>query len=214
MKQLSMLDIIQQLVQNGHKIEYRKRKDGGVLITSLDGVKYKLAQGNTLARKMVGSTLSEARKIQLERIKPLKNQTPKERKRGQLPKELKSKLRKVQRIWRKEHPSISGSVSTKGLRYHYEKYGKEEALRSLDKAEKYALGIAYEENVEWLAQRIEINLNKEFSSEMESIVNLIRSKSQSFKEEWIQVIYEIVYQWEQGSLSIDEAERQIRQTLQ
>lgn len=213
MKQLTMIDLVQRLAQSGHRVDYRRRKDGGILITSIDGIKYTSSTGNATARKMLNVSLSEARTYQLNRIKSPKGIKPKDRKKSKLPVELQKKLKRVQRIWRKEHKTTGGTISTSGVRYHFEHYNLEEALRSLDKAEKYALGIAYEENVEWLAQRIELDLNKDYSDEMSDIVNRIRAIKLTFKEEWIQVIYEIIYKWEQGSIPTDEVERQISQII-
>ena len=59
---MKLLDIVQILESEGHRISYRVRSDGGIIIKSIDGKKYKsLTEGNRTARSMVvGGTFNGA----------------------------------------------------------------------------------------------------------------------------------------------------------
>lgn len=204
---MTILDIIELLKEQGHSVSYYHRKDGGYVITRIDGQSYRGKTGNVLARALTGQTLSHARSVQLARIKLPKGKRAK--KQAPLPEKILKEMRKVQKAWRKTHPDISGTISTRGVRYQLEHHGEEQTLLSLDKAYRYTQGYAYIDNVNWLVQRIENDLNKKPNSAMESIVNKIREKALEFKEEWISQVYEVVYEWEKGAIEGEECARRI-----
>lgn len=213
---MTIKEIAEILAENGHNIKIRKRSDGGYIISSIDSEKFRGASGNIRARQIVGATLSSARSYQLSRIRPPKKVAPMKRKQKPLPAELLKEMRKVQREWRKTHPDISGTISTKGLRYQYEKYGEEVAKASLNKAYRYSQGYAYIENVNWLVQRLESDRNKLDGSEaaaIDDIINQIKMKSLSFKEEWISEIYEEIYDFEKGAMDANELARRIQSIM-
>lgn len=205
---MNLIDIIKELEKTGHSVVYTHRKDGGYIIRSIDGIHYSGKTGNQMARNIVGAKLSLARQVQLKRIK-----TPKGRKsikREQLPEDLVKEMKRIQRLWRKKHPTIEGTISMRGLRYQYETYGKEQAMLSLDKSFRYSQGYAYIDNVQHLLERIRLDLNKVPSQEMENVYILIEQKMMIFKEEWLNHIYNIMYEWEKGSIETNECARQIR----
>lgn len=205
---MTLLDIIKELEKQGHTLVYHHRKDGGYVISKIDGMSFSGKTGNAQARAMVGATLSEARAYQLKRIR-----TPKGKratKRTPLPKELKKMLTKVQRAHRKKHPTSSGTISTRGVRWFLEHYGEEAAKQAIDKAWRYSQGYAYLENVQTLIERINLDLNKNPNSAMEQVKNEIENKMMVFKEEWIQHCYEALYEWEKGAIEGDECARRIR----
>lgn len=213
---MTIKEIAEILAENGHNIKIKKRSDGGYIISGIDSEKFRGAAGNIRARKIVGATLSAARSYQLSRIRPPKKVAPMKRKQKPLPAELLKEMRKVQREWRKTHPDISGTISTKGLRYQYEKYGEEVAKASLNKAYRYSQGYAYIENVNWLVQRLESDRNKLDGSEaaaIDDIINQIKMKSLSFKEEWISEIYEEIYDFEKGAMDANELARRIQSIM-
>lgn len=213
---MTIKDLAVMLSNQGYDIKLRKRADGGYIISKIDGVSYRGASGNIQARKIAGVSLSHARAYQLERIRPPKRVAPMQRAKTKLPEELMKKLRKVQREWRKTHKDISGTISLRGLRYQYENYGEKEAMASLDKSFRYTQGYAYFENVEWLIQRLESLKNKVETFEeqvIDRIISKIKQKSFTFKEEWINPIYQEIYESEKGALSIDELERRIDEII-
>lgn len=213
---MTIKEIAEILAEQGHNIKIRKRSDGGYLISGIDSERFSGASGNIRARQIVGATLSAARSYQLARIRPPKNVAPIRRKQAPLPKELLKDMRRVQREWRKNHPDISGTISTKGLRYQYEKYGEEAAKASLNKAYRYSQGYAYIENVNWLIERLTNDRNKLDGYEasiIDEIIEQIKMKQLSFKEEWISEIYEEIYEFEKRQIEADELARRINNIM-
>ena len=213
---MTIKEIAEILAEQGHNIKIRKRSDGGYIISGIDSERFRGATGNIRARQIVGATLSAARSYQLSRIRPPKNVAPMKRKLAPLPKELLKEMRKVQREWRKNHPDIAGTISTKGLRYQYEKYGEEMAKASLNKAYRYSQGYAYLENVNWLIERLTQDLYKAEDTDasiIEEIIQQIKMKQLSFKEEWISEIYEEIYEFEKGQIEAGELARRIQNIM-
>ena len=64
---MKLIDIVETLQSEGHRVKYRIRTDGGLIITSIDGKKFSsLTEGNRTARSMVvGGELSFARSEQV-----------------------------------------------------------------------------------------------------------------------------------------------------
>lgn len=210
---MSIKEIIEALIKEGYKIEARKRHDGGYLITKINGESFRAAKGNARARLLVGAKISNARHIQLQRIRFGHKKMP------EVPNDLKKLLRKVQREWRKKHPDIRGTLSMRGLRYYYSKHGTQAAFAAIDKHYRYAQGLAYIENVNWLVERLHIletkmELGGEDTTKIKEVINKIESKSLMFKEEWIHKIYEIIYMVEEGLLDDDELVRRINLIIQ
>ena len=191
-----MIDVINALIKQGHSVRYRHRKDGGYLITELDGIRFSGARGNTYARTIYGSYLSKAREFQLARINKARKRV------STLPNVIKRKIARVQRKWRQAHDTTKGTIKTSSVRWVYEHEGEEEALRSLEKAERYATGLAYEENVNWLAQRLRLDGLNDLADKVENM-------SDRFKEEWIKAVYEVIYDFEKGVIQEEELERRI-----
>lgn len=208
---MTVKEMIKILIDQGHKVEFYHRSDGGFVITKIDKQHYTGKRGNAVARKMLGQELSVARRVQLARIR-----TPKGKrwtKKKPLPKDIKKSMERVQRQWRKKHPTIEGTISTRGVRYQIETYGEEKAKGSIDKAERYAQGLAYVENVEFLIQKIESDLFKDYYSEMDRVLTHIKAKKNNFKEEWIWPIYQEIYEWEKGTIDGKECARRIEEII-
>lgn len=213
---MSVKEIAELLVKQGHKVNVKKRSDGGYIITSIDGMKYVGATGNIEARRIVGATLSHAREYQLKRIKPPKRVAPAKRKKEPLPEELERELRKVQKEWRKTHKDISGTASKSNVRYYYETYGFEEAMASLDKNMRYAQGYAYFENVNWIIERLKMDKTDENTEDhdvIDEIIDSIKDIILTFKEEWIHTIHEDIYEYEHHKISVQELQRRIKATM-
>ena len=78
---MTLRELVKELRSQGHQVEYYNRKDGSILIRSIDGIDYKGASGNAVARAMgealnLNAELSQARKTQLKIIKPKGARTP------------------------------------------------------------------------------------------------------------------------------------------
>ena len=213
---MTIKDLAELLVEQGHDVKLRKRADGGYIISKIDGVSFKGASGNIQARRITGEKLSHAREYQLARIKPPKNVAPMMRVKPKLPDDLIKKLRKVQREWRKTHKDIGGTISVRGLRYQYETYGKESAMASLDKSYRYSQGYAYFENIQWLIERLNQlsgKLDQNEQQVIERIISKIQNKAVSFKEEWIHEFYQEIYEAEKGVIDVEELERRLNMVM-
>lgn len=204
---MNVIDLIKRLKELGHEVKFFHRKDGGYVITKIDGHTYSGKSGNKTARLMLGEKLSQARSVQLARIRLPKGKRAVKQK--AIPQELEKMLKKTQREWRKTHPDIRGTISKRGLRYFLREEGYEKAKASLDRAWRYTQGYAYLENVQYLIQRIQADLYKKPSSEMQSVIEAIKAKEMAFKEEWIQHCYDALYEWEKGVIDGDECARRI-----
>lgn len=210
---MSILDIIELLKEQGHSVQYYHRKDGGYVITRINGQSFRGKSGNVVARQMTGQVLSHARIIQLARIRTHKGHFGAEKKEP-LPKELIKEMRKVQRAWRKNHPDIRGTISTSNVRYYYTNYGKEKTLEALDKNMRYAQGLTYIDNVNFLLDRIKGNLDKDGSSAMQEVYDLIKNKALEMREEWMQQLhYDCLQEWENGRISAEECARRMKEIM-
>ena len=187
--------IVSRLQQEGYSITYYIRKDGGILITSIDGVKYTGAKGNAIARSMIGSALSERRARQLKTIAPEK---------AGITESMKKQLAKTQRQWRKRfpheryHKPSVGRPTAKKLREAIKRGGETEAQKILGEWERYASGKAYSKNVEHLASYIEEYGYATGNPAFEELAEDIRNNSANIEESWIMPAYQELYKLNSG----------------
>lgn len=194
---MKMIDIVKQLISAGYNIEYYVRKDGGILIREIDGQKYTGAKGNKIARSMVGATLSEARQTQLAwNVKNLIKGVKKPK--NKIAEDLDEQLKKTQKAWRINKVK-TGKITKRKLRQYIKMYGEEEAKRYLQRAEKYAQGFTYPENVEALANRVErLGLQyPDYKNAFEDIAEGMLAIKDYFPEDWIERCYSPVYDCEE-----------------
>lgn len=230
---MAVKQMIDELLKEGYQVTYRKRSDGGYLITSINGNKFELAKGNTLARTLLGERLSSNRAEQLKTIAPPKifdkklNKerylNPKERKLDSVDDDIKKELRRAQRIFKKnaseEMKKYRTMPTLKKLRFTIKNYGKEEAMRLLKSAEYYAKGIAYPENVEWLISILnKISSESEYASEWNKIIAKIESmKGTTFTEAMLKEINggsgSILYMLEEHAISEEDAIAAIKRVI-
>lgn len=191
---MSVKDMISRLESLGFSVKARQRKDGGYIITSINGQKFTGAKGNTYARSLLGEELSQARQEQLSFNVNKYIQGAK--KKATLDDEMKKELRKVQRLWRKR--KVKARITAKKVKEHIAEEGREAAFRYLQRQTRYGEGYAYEENVEYLAEYVEnVALgisDKEYKEATKKVADFIRSKMSLFKEEWIAKVYGYWYE--------------------
>lgn len=218
MKEIKTIDVVRILQNQGHSVQWRKRTDGGIIITSIDGVKYKAAEGNKRAREITGLALGSARERSLEVIN-----FPGNTKRGRghkttdiVDEEIKKQLRRTQRIWRKNRPKTGGVITIITIREKLAAgVSKEDIIEALKQNERYALGIAYSENVRQLVQRLERYLNNNPNEALEKTKDYIKTHESSIREEWIQPIYyEALEPLEKGKISPNSASQLINAIIQ
>lgn len=199
---MTIKTIIETLQSQGHIINFYKRRDGGYIITRIDGVSFKGKTGNKRARELVGTTLSEARAKQLKRIKTPKGKRAK--KLSALPPELQKRLTELQRIWRKTHKSIEGYISKSSIRWAYENLGREEAEAMLDRASRYAKGFANLESIHAYLERLQNDNSKAEDEEvghLTRVYEMINERKIILTEITLEHLVQDLYEWEKGTLS-------------
>lgn len=197
---MKLNEVIQKLNQLGIKITYRKRgeKEGkGIRITSINGVKYTGSTGNIVARGLIGASVGTRPKV------------------APLDSEVKKALTRAQRKFRKSGTK-AGRPKTKNVRYNLKEKGKEETLRLLKQAERYAVGLAYVENVESMISRFKIYASKAKTTSQNSInaiIELLEKKKQIITEEQLENIREVEYSALQNSIAWETALIRIKDIL-
>lgn len=195
-----MRTIVSKLQSQGHHIDFYVRKDGGILVKSIDEQRFtKGASGNKVARELAGSTLSEARSSQLKfatRARKFKHPT--------LDDEVEREWKRVKKKWNKVFKAKGGKPHPAGyfgwnrINRSIKEYGREEALRRIHEAEKYASGVAYAKNVDILAFHVEDAGNKANSDALKKLANDIRENAYAIREEWIVPAYDALYKLNDG----------------
>lgn len=187
-------EMIKALEELGFKVSARKRTDGGMIISKINNMTFTGAKGNQYARQVLGVELSQAR-IEQTHFN-VQKYIAGAKKKTTLDEEMKGKLRKVQRLWRKK--GVKGRITAKKVKWHISEHGRKEAMENLEKMTRYGSGYAYYENVEYLAKYIEdiargILNNDKLQDDLFALAEYIRSKADTFKEEWIAKCYEFAY---------------------
>lgn len=204
----TLRNIIKDLRKQGHTIRYENRKGGGLLIKSIDRVKFSGYEGNELARQIKGVNLTIRQQSHIENITPQKGVWGQTRKGVELPKALQSKLRRVQRIWRKSQPNTTEKVTKANVLYNLRTYGEEETMRRLNQRERYGLGYAYFENIDALKERV--NRFGSFPvrlSSLQIVLDKIEAKRLIFKDKWIEEINNIIYNCEKINAGADKKQQ-------
>ncbi len=190
-----MMQIVQELIAGGHQVDFYIRKDGGILIRSIDGERFSGAKGNARAREMVGQEISIARVKQLKFALRQRKQSKKK-----LPDAVEEAFQKTKKKWNKAFhskkgiPHPAGYFPKKKIKYIYEKYGEEEAMRRINEADRYASGIAYSKNVEHLAGFILDAGNMYNSQELIKLAEDVLANAYAIKEEYIYPAYQKLYE--------------------
>ena len=197
---MTMMEVVRQLQAQGHEVDFYVRKDGGILVKNIDGEKFPTgASGNARARQIAGASISEARISQLKyatRARKVKKPS--------LDDEVRKEFERVKKKWNKSFkskggkPHPAGYFGWKRIKYAIDHYGREEALRRIREAERYASGIAYTKNVEILAQYIKSVGDQLNSPELIKLSEDLIANAYSIKEEWIKPAYDELYKLNQG----------------
>jgi len=200
---MTLREIVNELRAQGHQVEIYNRKDGGILVKSIDGMSFKAAEGNTLARQMgqsLGLTteLSAARKTQLKIIKPKGKRTP-------IPKALEVKLKKVQKAYNVHKvPIKQGRITKKVLRQVLEEEGVEAARKKLTAAQRYAEGYATNTTIDAFVASIDhyqklFKKGTQVYEELELLKKDVLRSSGIIKDEWIYPAYKRLYDITKGN---------------
>ena len=180
---MTLKNIIKNLNKTGHNITYRVRTDGGIVVTSVDGIKTKIVEGNRIVRNLANTPISQKRFTQTQRnitekiIKPA------------IDTKITNTLHYAQRLLKESN--VKMHLTTKRLREHIKLYGEEEAYKHTLRIKRYLQGYAYEENVDNLKDIIEHDFRK--SKLRDKIIERIEKNKKKFKERDLQEILEIEY---------------------
>lgn len=210
---MTMREVVMKLQSQGHSVNFYVRKDGGILIRSIDGETFTGAKGNILARQIVGTSISQAREKQLKYATRQRGV-----KRPSLDDELEREFQRVKKIWKKAFkpkkgkPNPAGYFGKARIKYALQKYGREEALRRIGEAERYASGLAYSKNVQQLAYFIQQYAQSVDSPELEKLAQDLLDNAYAIREEWIAPAYESLYKLNAG-VSPKEVARNTRKIL-
>lgn len=197
---MTMMEVVRQLQAEGHEVDYYVRKDGGILVKKIDGERYPSgASGNARARQLAGASISEAR------VKQLKYATRQRRvKKPSLDDAIEKEYQRVKKKWNKAFKSKKGKPHPAGyfgrgrIQYAIDHYGKEEALRRIREAERYASGVAYSKNVQILAQFIQSAGEQYQSQELIQLAKDLVDNAYTIQEEWIAPAYDELYKLNAG----------------
>ena len=197
---MTMMEVVRQLQAQGHEVDFYVRKDGGILIKNIDGERFpSAASGNARARQIVGASISEARVSQLKfatRARKFKHPT--------LDDEIKKEWQRVKKKWNKAFKAKGGKPHPAGyfgwnrINRTIKEQGREEALRRIHEAERYATGLAYSKNIEYLATYIKMVADSTKSPEFQSLYDDLIENAYSIKEEWIKPAYDELYKLNKG----------------
>ena len=192
---MTMMEVVRQLQAQGHEVDFYVRNDGGILIKNIDGERFSSgASGNARARQIVGASISEARVSQLKfatRARKFKHPT--------LDDEIKKEWQRVKKKWNKAFKAKGGKPHPAGyfgwnrINRTIKEQGREEALRRIHEAERYATGLAYSKNIEYLATYIKMVADSTKSPEFQSLYDDLIENAYSIKEEWIFIKDYIVF---------------------
>lgn len=206
--------IVDLLKKQGHKVKYTKRSDGGLIITEIDGSKYKGKKGNAQARKMTGTSLSEAQVKQLKYAKAMRfnnKYTP-------LPKDIKNEYLRLRKMWNKAFkpkdgkPNPAGYLNWRRVAKKLHEEGTEAAISSLTEIERYITGIALTKNVMILAQFVASAAGDYRSRRLQKLSEDIVTHSAIIREENIYAAYQELYKINQGE-SIKKVVAAVRRIL-
>ena len=189
--------LVNQLRNQGYNVTFYVRKDGGILITSINGERFKGAKGNVYARSLLGEVFSERRTAQLTKITRERVKRPRKIP-VETPEDLERFRKRVMRKWRKA--GLKGSISKKNLRKMIEDRGFEGAKIYLEEMERHSEGRAYYGQIEALLGRISNDMDNLTDQtdidNLQKAYDLIDKKRDEIKAEWVNDIFNKLYDFE------------------
>ena len=201
-----------------YNVEYVKRKEGGIIIKSINGVKYKGKSGNVYFRKLANATLSNAQKEAIragsskkKAIAEAKEQgLPKPRKARKkkplkLGKQLSKRLRKTRKAFKEldeNQKRIVGTPTRKKILQSLKREGRKATTQKLKEAERYAKGKIYSAQMEFIIKRIEETADMR-GEDVSELVDFLRAHKNSFYEERFIAFKEEMYKWEINTISYE-----------
>lgn len=192
-----------ELQRKGYRLTIYVRKDGGILITGINGQKFVGAKGNVYARELLGYTLAERRQQQLTKITRERVRHPR-KVIIETPQDLERFRKRVMRKWRKA--GLTGSISKKNLRKIIEDRGFEGAKTYLEEMQRHAEGKAYNSQVTLLLSRIEEDKQLVYDDDsqleyLDRAYSLIDEKKEDITPSMVFNMFDSLYDYEKGIIS-------------
>lgn len=188
-----LINIVDEYKAQGHIVFYERRKDGGIRITRIDGLKFSGSRGNSFLRNITGNQLSQK---QIEQRKK-----PAEERKG-LTKKMYSEFKKLQKLWKENKQS--GEIRRSTLEYHINKGDAEEylatAMRYAMKLAQHSLVFGEAESMEMTADKIEwIYQVPEQAEKLRELANKLRSLDGRISDEDVREMHELRYSRQYGT---------------
>ena len=211
---MKVIEIIKELQKQGNAITYRKRNDGGYIITQINGSHYKGASGNNIARDMLGgkaqmsSKMLTQRKSNVERYIKIPRTKTGKLKRSKivenLTKEEKKKIRELQYLAKKSKMKSginAGTISRLTARKYKKKFGSSMLEIELNKRIRYYQGYAYTDNVQSIIDRLErtslmFSSSRKIQGMITQCISHLKANLSNVKEAYINLIYAKIYELE------------------
>lgn len=211
---MKTIQVVSNLINKGYNVKYSTRSDGGILIRSISKggktTKFTGAKGNTFARKLTGSTLSE-KQISQRKTSQAKQWSDIDVKSGFKRDYLRAKraYRKATDKAKQKMPKIDIKITRKSI----EKIGYKKTMEHLSNIEKYYKGIAYDKNILRLIELMDTFQSKTGTLAFDNIMGKLKIGMGKIKEQSIGDIYQIMYELENGRIDSEEASRLINSIL-
>ena len=205
-KTMNVGQMIKELEKMGFKVNARKRTDGGWIITKINDMTFTGASGNQYARDVLGVEMSQARIEQVHFNVNKYIKVGKGKREKALDPEMQKELQKVQRIWRKT--KIHGKITAKKVKYHIQEMGREEAEAYLKKQKRYGQGLAYLENVKYMADYMRdwarSVKDKDIQEGYLKMADRLEEKAEMIKQDQLNQIHDVLYEvketgWEENA---------------
>ena len=214
------IQIVQELRAKGYKIKYRVRTDGGIIVTKINNIKFKdLTSGNKYIRELSGRPLTTPQQAQRTyNIKKFIELKPDQKKATAKydSEELRKLTREVQRSWNKHKVKSNGRVTIRRVRWINENKGEEEAKFYLEKRKLYTEGIAYDENVEFIADEVRsLGKGTTMAQDFNDLGDKLETKKGIAQEvRDLQKIHDVYYDAREKKIPLEEAYRRINELIE
>lgn len=212
------LEDVVKAFKNRYTVVYEKRKEGGIIIKSINGVEYKGKSGNVYFRKLTNASLSTAQKEAIRAGSSKKKEIAKAKAQGlpkprkakkkkplKLGKQLSKRLRKTRKAFKEldeNQKRIVGTPTRKKILQSLKREGRKSTIQKLKESERYAKGKIYSAQMEFIITRIEESAEMR-GEDVSELVDFLRSHKNSFYEERFIAFKEELYKWESNMISFE-----------
>lgn len=187
-KRLTVRQQVEKLRKEGHVVRTYERKDGGIRVVSLDGVKFDRSgsEGNDAVRKLTRQSLSRAQRKQRRKA----NRAGLSVSESEFVRRANVELRKRQR------KPIRRREVAKAKR----RYGWKEAKAKIGNVLRHSLGLAYQANVDYWVEALR-------RMGWDALADRLEKNRDQMPDRRLRDMIELLYRMHNGQVSEHEAER-------